>query len=143
MVGLTWAGVGQIGELRPQISPQDVAGKPDPPMKVAREPNPLLLGHWGCRHITRVMKTGETFEEPVEYWLVQKDGQYGLFFYRDKKRKMKQYRGWRDWTLDGDRIVSEVGVSIFVRDGEVYYEWKNDPPTRMSRVGDGSWKPKE
>ncbi len=117
-----------------EISLRDVAGVPDPPMKVLQEPNPLLLGHWGCTHTTTVFKTGEKFKEPIEYWLVKKGDQYGLYFFRNKRGGMRKYRGWREWTLKGDRIVTEVGVSIFVKDGEVYYEWKNDPPTRMSRL---------
>jgi hypothetical protein len=117
-----------------EISSQHVAGSPDPPMKIDQEPNPLLLGHWGCLHTTTVVKTGEKFKEPIEYWLVRKGDQYGLYFFRNKRGGMKKYRGWRGWTLAGDRILTEVGVSIFVKDGEVYYEWKNDPATRMSRL---------
>jgi len=120
--------------LAAEISPRDVAGRPDPPMKVAQEPNPLLLGHWGCIHTTTVSKTGDKFKEPIEYWLVKREDQYGIYFFRNKRGGMKTYRGWREWTLAGDRIVTEVGVSIFVKDGDVYYEWKNDPPTKMSRL---------
>ena len=120
--------------LDPQIRPEDVAGDPDPPMKVLRKPDPLLLGHWRCTHITTVVKTDEKFKEPIEYWLLEKGDRYGLYFYRHKRGGEKRYRGWRGWTIDGDRIVSDVGVTIFVKDGEVYYEWKKDPPTKMTRV---------
>ena len=133
MVSLV-ACLGRGGVRASQIRPGDVAGDPDPPMTVAQEPNPLLLGHWGCTHVTTVFKTGEKFNEPIEYWLVKKGDQYGLYFYRHKRGGEKRYRGWRGWTINGDRIVSEVGVTIFVRDGEVYYDWKSDPPTRMTRL---------
>lgn len=117
-----------------EIGPEHVAGEPDPPLTVVQEPNPLLLGHWGCTHVTTVFKTGEKFNEPIEYWLVKKGDRYGLYFSRHKRGGERKYRGWRGWTLNGDRIVSDVGVTIFVKDGEVYYEWKKDPPTRMKRL---------
>ncbi|MCU0574568.1 MAG: hypothetical protein MUC41_16475 [Syntrophobacteraceae bacterium] len=131
---LACLGRGGGGGGASRIRPGDVAGAPDPPMTVAQEPNPLLLGHWGCTHVTTVLKTGEKFNEPIEYWLVKKGDQYGLYFYRHKRGGEKRYRGWRAWTINGDRIVSEVGVTIFVKDGEVYYDWKSDPPTRMTRL---------
>lgn len=119
-----------------EITAADVSGKPDVLMKVAQEPNPLLLGHWACTHTTTVFKTGETFKEPIEYWLLKVEGGYALYFYRFKRGHEKKYRGWREWTLKGDEIINSPYLTIFVKDGGVYYQWKNDNPTQMTRLGE-------
>ncbi len=123
-----------LGVMAAQISAADVAGKPDVFLKVVQEPDPMLLGHWGCTHVTKHKKSGESFNEPIEYRLVQVDGQYALYFYRYKSRLQKTYRGWREWILKGDRIIGPPDIEIFVQDGAVYYQWKDDPPTKMSRL---------
>jgi hypothetical protein len=74
--------------------------------------------------------------EPVEYYLEKVGNRYALYFYRLKKvtdMTVIVYRGWRDWEINGDHIRSKNGVAIFAKDGAVYYSWKNDQPTRLSR----------
>lgn len=117
-----------------EIKPSDVAGKPTVFCKVVKEPNPVLLSHFGCVHRTRDPKTDNVAMEPIEYWLLKIGDQYGLYFYRVKDGKGKKLRGWRKWYLEGDRINSGESAEIFVKDGEIYYGWKNDKPTKMTRI---------
>ncbi len=121
--------IGQCAE----ITSTDVATKPDVFMKVTQEPNPLLLGHWGCTHTT-LTKSGDKTQEPVEYWLLKVDGKYALYFFRRKPSKEKVYRGWRDWYLRGYEISAPPLISIYVKENDVYYQWKNDAPTKMTRI---------
>lgn len=127
--------VSSPGVRAAEITAAHVAGKPDVYLKVEQEPDPLLLGHWGCTHVTKYPKTGETFKEPIEFWLLKVDGKYAIYFNRYKSRLDKTYRGWREWSLKGDRVVSPPDIEISVQDGAVYYQWKNDPPTKMTRIG--------
>lgn len=120
--------------LAADIKPSDVAGKPDVYCKVVKEPNPALLGHFGCVHKKLDEKTNEYSMEPIEYWLVKAGDQYAVYFYRVKDGKGKTYRGWRKWYLEGDRINTGESGEIFVKDGDVYYGWKNDKPTKMTRI---------
>jgi hypothetical protein len=122
--------------LGAEITSQDVSGTPEVYVKVVQEPNPLLLGHWGCIHTTTVAKTGDTFKEPIEYWLLKVGDRYAAHFYRLKQGGVKKYKGWREWTLKGDEIVTGTDVSIFVKDGDVYYAWKTDKPTKMTRIAE-------
>jgi hypothetical protein len=117
-----------------EIKPGDVSGTPEVFLKVVQQPNPVLLGHWGCTHTTTVFKTGDTFKEPIEYWLLKVGDRYAIHFYRFKHGKEKKYKGWREWTVKGDEIASPPEISIFVKDGEVFYQWKNDQPTKMTRI---------
>jgi hypothetical protein len=129
---LAWA-FGVVSARCAEITPGDVAGKPDVFLKVVQEPNPLLLGHWGCTHTTTHFKSGETSKEPVEYWLVKVGDRHALHFYRFKRSQDKKYKGWREWTVKGDEITSPE-IVIFVKDGAVHYQWKNDKPTPMTRI---------
>lgn len=115
-----------------EITPTDIASKPNVFMKVSQEPNPLLLGHWGCTNV--VTKSGDTFAEPIEYWLLKVDGKYALYFFRYKPSARKEYRGWREWYLKGDEISAPPEISIFVKGNEVYFQWKGDSPTKMMRI---------
>ncbi|MHC1744382.1 MAG: hypothetical protein AB9873_15295 [Syntrophobacteraceae bacterium] len=130
---LAWVHAVSTGRCA-EISSGDVASKPDVFMRVVQEPNPLLLGHWGCTHTTTVAKTNEKYQEPIEYWLLKVDGKYAVYFYRFKQGKEKRYRGWREWYLKGDEISAPPQISIFVKGSDVYYQWKDDPPTRMTRI---------
>ncbi len=120
--------------LAAEIKPSDVADKPTVFCKVVKEPNPALVGHFGCTHQTRRPKTDAIAMEPIEYWLLKVGDQYGLYFYRVKDGKGKKLRGWRKWYLEGDRINSGESAEIFVKDGDVYYGWKSDKPTKMTRI---------
>lgn len=116
------------------ITPGDIAGRPDKFCKVVKEPNPLLLGGWKGVHENFRPKLGAFQKEPVEFYLKKVDDRYALYFYRFKKESdEKKFRGWREWEVDGDQIRSETGVRLFVRDGKVYYSWKNDKPTQLLR----------
>lgn len=123
-----------VAVLGAEISRGDVSGKPEVYAKVVQQPNPVLLGHWGCTHTTKVFKTGEIFTEPIEYWLLKVEDRYALYFYRYKHGKEKKYRGWREWTVKTDEISSPPEISIFAKDGAVYYQWKDDKPTQMTRI---------
>jgi hypothetical protein len=117
-----------------EIKPSDVAGTPDVYCKVVKEPNPALLGHFGCVHRKLDEKTNDVSMEPIEYWLVKAGEKYALYFYRVKDGTGKKFRGWRNWYLEGDRINSGEGSEVFVKDGDVHYGWKNDKPTKMTRI---------
>ncbi len=117
-----------------EIRLSDMEGKPTAYCKVVQEPNPLLLGHFGCVHRKFDEKTSGYVMEPIEYWLVKLGDKYALYFYRVKDGKGKAYKGWRKWYLEGDRINSGGNLEIFVKEGEVYYGWKSDRPTKMWRI---------
>jgi hypothetical protein len=120
--------------LAAEISPSDVAGTPNVFCTLVREPNPALLGHYSCVHRKLNEKTNEYTMEPIEYWLVKFGDQYGLYFYRVKDGKGKVYRGWRQWYLEGDKINSGESPQILVKDGDIYYGWKHDKLTKMTRI---------
>jgi hypothetical protein len=115
------------------ISAQDVSGKPGAFCKVEKEPDPLLLGGWKCIHRRYNMKLHKDVDEQVEYWLVKYGDQYGLYLFRAKPDE-KTYKGWRECTIKGTEITSKAGVKFFIRDGEVYYSWQGDKPTKMTRI---------
>ena len=115
------------------IGSQDVAGKPDVFCKVIKEPDPLLLGGWKCLHHGYNTRLHKYIDEPAEYWLVKYGNQYGLYFYR-VKADAKPYKGWRECTINGTTITSRTGFKITVKDGEVYYNWGGDKPTKMTRI---------
>jgi len=117
-----------------EIRPSDVAGKPDVFCALDKEPNPALLGHYGCVHRKLNEKTNEYAMEPIEYWLVKFGDKYGLYFYRVKDGKGPKYRGWRKWYIKGDKINSGESSEVFVKDGAIYYGWRNDKPTQMTRI---------
>ena len=120
--------------LAAEIKPSDVAGKPSAYCTVVKEPNPTLLGHYSCVNRKQNEKGGEFVMEPVEYWLGKLGDKYGLYFYRVKDGKGKAFRGWRKWYLEGDRIRSGESSEIFVKDGDVYFRWKSEKPTKMTRI---------
>ena len=115
------------------LSAQDVSGKPDVFCKVTKAPDPLLLGGWKCLHHGYNTRLHKYTDEPAEYWLVKYGDQYGLYFYR-VKADTKPYKGWRECTINGTTITSRTGFKITVKDGEVYYNWGGDKPTKMTRI---------
>ena len=120
--------------LAAEISSSDVASKPNVFCTLVKEPNPALLGHYGCVHRKLNEKTNEYTMEPIEYWLVKFGDKYGLYFHRVKDGEGKIYRGWRQWYLEGDKINSGESSQIFVKDGDIYFGWKHDKPTKMIRI---------
>ena len=116
------------------ITRADVAG-PDKFCTVLKEPDPALLGGWQSVHEVWVSKLSKYRQEPVQFYLAKFGERYALYFYRSKKATDGEvYHGWKEWNIDGDQIVSKTGVRIFARNGEVYYSWQNDEPSRMSRL---------
>jgi hypothetical protein len=49
--------------------------------------------------------------------------------------RKKRYMGWREWNINGTEIISDTGVKIFTRDGQVFLEWQGEKPIRMYRSG--------
>ncbi len=113
------------------IKPQDVAGTPSTFAKVIKEPNPRLMGGWQCTWHRYRNKQGKTDVNPIEFWLVKWDNRYGLYFYRFKAEENKTYSGWKDWTINGDEIVSGTGVRFFTDGTDVYFQWESDKPSKM------------
>jgi hypothetical protein len=108
---------------------------PDQFCTVLREPDPALLGGWKCLHDNYVSKLATYRPEPIQFYLAKYGDKYAVYFYRSKKATDGEvYHGWKKWKIDGDRIFSDTGVRFFVKDGDVYYSWQNDKPTRMSRI---------
>jgi hypothetical protein len=128
MVTLAFAAPATTG-----ISPQDVSGKPGVFCKVTKEPDPLLMGGWRCVMHRYDMKLHKYVDDSVEYWLVKQGDQYGLYFFRIKPGE-KTYKGWRECTINGGVITSRTGFKISVQNGEVFYSWGGDKPTKMTRI---------
>jgi hypothetical protein len=133
---------GTASQVKGGIRPSDVAGVPGLFCKVLKEPDPLLLGGWEGVHSRYLMKQGKTVQEPVQYWLVKHGDKYAIYFFRTKATDGKILRGWRGWTINGNEIVSDVGVRIFTQDGAVFYSWEKgmkEKPTQLTRIpGSGS-----
>ena len=117
-----------------QITPQTVAGIPSVFAKVIKEPDPQLMGGWQCMWPRFRAKTGQTDTNPVEFWLVKRDNRYALYFYRFKTEEQKTYAGWKEWTINGNEIISDTGVRFFAEGGDVFFQWQNDKPVKMSRI---------
>lgn len=127
--------LGTIGPvLAGEIKPSDMSGKPTEYCTLMKAPNPALLGHYSCVHRKHNEKVDEYVMEPIEYWLVKQGDKYAIFFYRIKDGKGKKYTGWRNWYIEGDRIHNGQFLKIFVKDGDVYYQWKFNQPTKMTRI---------
>jgi hypothetical protein len=117
------------------ISASDVAGAPTEYCKVLKEPDPAFLGGWKVVYNRYVPKTAEYMKDFVEFYLVKHGDKYGIYFYRAKSEgEEKIYRGWREWTINGDEIFSETGVKFIAKDGQAFYSWKNDKPVQMTRI---------
>jgi hypothetical protein len=115
------------------ISAQDVTGKPDVFCKVTKEPDPLLMGGWKCVHHRYNMKIHKYVDEQVEYWLVKSGDRYALYLFRIKPEE-KTYKGWRECTINGSTISARTGIKFFTQNGEVFYTWEGDKPTKMTRI---------
>ena len=115
------------------IKPHDVSGKPDVFCKVTKEPDPSLLGGWKCSHRRYNMKLHKYVTEHIEFWLVKYQDRYGLYLFREKPGE-KTYRGWREYTINGNQITSRTGIKFFTRGEAVYYSWEGGDPTEMTRI---------
>jgi hypothetical protein len=108
-------------------------GTPTVFCNVSRPPAPELMGGWKCI-FGRYMEKGETESNSAEYWLVKYDDKYALYFHRVSRMGRKKYSGWRAWSINGNEIISDTVVRIFTQNGEVYFVWENEPPTKMTRI---------
>lgn len=116
------------------ISQSDVAGEPTAYLNVVQEPDPALLGGWKVEWRRYREKGSRVDINPVQYWLVKHGDRYALYFYRIKKEAGKRFEGWKDWTANGNEIVSDTGIRFFARNGNVYFQWKDDQPIQMNRI---------
>jgi len=108
-------------------------GKPDVFCRVIKEPDPALMGSWKCM-FERHLEEGGTETDPTEYRLIKYEDKYALHFYRISRNGKKKYIGWRDWTIDGAQIISDTGVTIFTKEGGVFFRWQDEKPVQMTRV---------
>lgn len=94
------------------ISSEDVGGAPTVYAKVINPPNPKLLGHY-----RRSNPDGLRNPWAFNYWMVKRGDKYAVYYYYDSHRK-NAYKGWADFTIDGNTITSNVdGVTFFI-DGD-------------------------
>jgi hypothetical protein len=111
-----------------------VKEKPDVFCRVLKEPDPMLMGSWKCTFELR-LEEGGWDTNPAEYRLIKYEGKYALYFYRVSRGGKKKYVGWREWTINGTEITSDTGVRIFMQDGQVFFVWQDEKPTKMTRIG--------
>lgn len=120
------------------ISPSDVAGEPSVFCKVLKAPDPALLGGWQGVHNRFISKKSEFEPDPVQFWLKKVDDKYAIYFYRSKAAGGgKVYRGWREWTINGDEITSDTGVKLFTKNGDVFFSWEagaKEEPTKLAPI---------
>lgn len=97
------------------VSSEDVAGTPTTYAKIVKEPNSLLLGHW-----RRPQPSGINRPWMFSYWLVKHGDKYAVYYFYDSHKK-NSFKGWADFTIDGDTMTSGVdGAMFFVKDGQVF-----------------------
>ncbi len=110
------------------------AAEPTVFCQVIKEPDPELLGWRKCTFSLDVGK-GERDINPAEYRLIKIGDKYALFFDRVARNGRKRYTGWKDWTIDGKEIRSTTGVRIFTENGQVFFQWKDESPVEMTKIG--------
>jgi hypothetical protein len=126
--------IGCATNLPSGITPSDIATQPTVFCKVLSEPDPLLLGGWKC-NVWGTNSRGIRYKNPLQYWLVKKDDKYAMYYYYTRYSGRDRFAGWRDWIINGEEIVNPSGsIRFFVRNGEVYFSWKNGKPIKMSRI---------
>lgn len=97
------------------VSSEDVAGTPTVYAKVVNAPNPLLLGHW-----RRPQPTGINRPWIFNYWLMKKGDRYAVYYFYDSRKK-NSFKGWAEFTIDGDTMTSGVDGTVFtVVNGQVH-----------------------
>lgn len=111
---LLLAGCAGSAASRPEL-----AGEPTVYAKVLKEPDPLLVG---CYHRSRPSE----FRRPntYSYCLVNKGGQYAVYYeWRDGKT-LEEHKGWMPFTIQGDRMTSDTEPSTYlVKDGRVWHNY--------------------
>ena len=114
LVLLLLAGCAGKGVSRPEL-----AGKPTVYAEVLNKPNPLLLGCFMRSRPSEFKRTNS-----YRYCLVEKGGQYAVYYdWRDGKSG-EDHTGWMPFTIDGDRLISGTEPSAFVvKDGAVWHSY--------------------
>jgi hypothetical protein len=107
--------------------------KPTVFCSIVQEPDPVLLGGWKCTAPLGLEKGGFDIN-PVEYRLYKVDGQYALYFERIARDGRKRYGGWRPWTISGKEITSDTGITIYTKNGEVFFRFKDERAEKMTRI---------
>jgi hypothetical protein len=96
------------------ISAEDLAGVPTVYAAVKKEPDPLLMGHW-----RRPAPSGLSKPWAFSYCLVKRGDRYAVFYFYDSHLK-NSFKGWADFTIDGNRMTSGVdGTTFSVEGGQV------------------------
>jgi hypothetical protein len=99
---------------------------------VVNEPDPVLLGGWkGTAPLQ--LETGAMDINPVEYRLYKFGDRYALYFERIARDGRKRYGGWQPWTISGKEINSNSGITIYTENGEVFFRFKDERATKMTR----------
>ena len=100
------------------IKPADIETTPTVYAKVNNAPNPLLMGYW-----RRSAPSELNIPLAFNYWQVKKGDKYAVYYYYDSYKKIA-FKGWADFTIDGDRMTSGVdGVVFYVENGEVLMQY--------------------
>ena len=127
-VPLGWAGYAAAFNL------EGARGKPDVFCRVRKEPEPILMGNRKCT-FERNLEEGDWETNPTEYRLIKYEDKYALYFSRVSRGGKKQYKGWRDRTIDGTQITSDAGVRIYTEAGQGIFVWRDGKPAKMTRTG--------
>lgn len=97
------------------VTSADLATQPTTYAKVVREPNPLLFGQW-----RRPQPAGINKPWMFSYVMERKGDKIAVFYFYDSRQK-NSFKGWADFTIDGDSMVSGVdGATFYVENGKVF-----------------------
>ncbi|MFZ5426967.1 MAG: hypothetical protein ACOZEN_08325 [Thermodesulfobacteriota bacterium] len=113
-----------------RISSEDVAAAPTVHAKVVKEPNPLLFGHW-----RRPQPAGINKPWIFNYWMVKRGDKVAVYYFYDSRRK-NSFKGWADFTINGDSMTSGVdGNTFYVQNGRVFMKVAGrDTPYEMEKI---------
>jgi hypothetical protein len=121
--------VARMAHEKPNITLEFITkNPPDVYCEIITGPDPILLGGW----VTRVENNN-----PVEFWLVKKEGQYAFYFFLrdDATFKDTPHSQWREMTIFGDQIYSPgKSFHFYTEGGRVYYKYKGGKPWEMKRI---------
>lgn len=112
------------------VTQADLETQPTTYAKVIKEPDPLLFGHW-----RRPQPPGINRPWMFSYAMIRKGDKIAVYYFYDSRKK-NSFKGWADFTVDGDTLVSGVdGSTFYVKDGDVYMKVAGrDTPYRMEKV---------
>lgn len=100
------------------IGAEDRSGKPTVYATVLKTPNPAFLG---C--FLRTRPSGLNRPNKYEYCMIKDGDKYAVYYYTHDGKKYRVYRGWSNFTIDGDTMISDVdAVKYFVKDGQVFVD---------------------